>query len=339
MKKMPGFQVSHFLPLLMLSVAHCHSGVYWTRCWRRGVNTVGSYEIWDDRFLPCVDLEEQVQQIWTGGKWTEGPVYVPDNKCLIWSDIPNDRRLKWDEETGSVAQSRCGLGCYTNGSTLDRQGRVVACEHGTRSVTRIEHDGTTTTLARKFEGKRFNSPNDVVVKSDGSIWFTDPAYGLESDFDGAPPQRELDGEHVYRLDPETGVIFRVRDDFACPNGLAFSPDEQTLYISDSGGNRHPSGEHHIRSFKVLEHQILSGGEVFAECDNGFFDGFRLDIQGGIWTSAGDGVHCFHPDGTLLGKVLIPEVVSNLCFGGKKNSRLFITASTSVYAVSVTTTGV
>jgi gluconolactonase len=296
------------------------------------------YEILDPRFKRSVKLAEPIEQIWTGGKWTEGPVYSPAFRCLIWSDIPNDRRLRWDELTGGVADIRSGLGCYTNGSTLDRQGRLVACEHGTRSVTRIEHDGSVTVLASHYKGNRFNSPNDVVVRSDGTIWFSDPAYGIESDYEGFYAEPELDGEHVYRLDPTTGEIKQMTTDFACPNGLAFSLDEQVLYIADSGGTRYPSGERHIRKFAVGSEGTLSGGEVFAECEKGFFDGFRLDTQGRIWTSAQDEVHCYDPDGTLLGKIFVPEAVSNVCFGSPKLNRLFITASTSVYAVLLPTTG-
>lgn len=297
-----------------------------------------TYEILDERFRRSVKLAEPVERLWTGGRWTEGPVYSGAFRCVIWSDIPNDRRLRWDELTGAVGDFRSGLGCYTNGSTLDRQGRIIACEHGTRSVTRIEHDGSVTVLASQYRGRRFNSPNDVVVKSDGTIWFTDPAYGIESDYEGFQADPEQDGEHVYRLDPATGDCRRVADDFACPNGLAFSPDESILYIADSGGTRYASGERHIRAFRVGDDGSLSGGAVFATCDNGFYDGFRLDTQGRIWTSAGDGVHCLHPDGTLIGKILVPERVSNLCFGGLKRNRLFITASTSLYSVLLATSG-
>lgn len=297
-----------------------------------------SYEIRDDRFSRSIKFDEPIERLWTGGRWTEGPVYSRAYRCLVWSDIPNDRRLRWDEVTGAIGDVRSGLGCYTNGSTLDREGRIIACEHGTRSVTRVEHDGSIKTLATHFEGNRLNSPNDVVVHSDGSIWFTDPAYGIETDYEGFQADMEVDGEHVYRLDPASGALTRVADDFTCPNGLAFSMDEKTLYIADSGGTRYPSGEHHIRSFTVHDDGTLTGGEVFAVCENGFFDGFRLDNTGRIWTSAKDGVHCYHPDGTLLGKILIPEVVSNLCFGGPKMNRLFITASSSVYSVLLPTTG-
>jgi len=296
------------------------------------------YEIRDPRFKRSVKIDEPIVQIWTGGRWTEGPVYSPAFKSLIWSDIPNDRRLRWDECTQQVGTYSNNLGQYINGSTLDRQGRLVCCGHGIRSVIRIEHDGSITTLADHFEGKRFNSPNDVVVKSDGSIWFTDPAYGIESDYEGFASKPELDGEHVYRLDPQSGQLSQVTGDFACPNGLAFSLDETKLYIADSGGSRYESGEHHLRVFDVNDQGELSGGEVFAECENGFFDGFRLDNQGRIWTSARDGIHCYDPDGTLIGKIFVPEEVSNLCFGGPKRNRLFITASTSVYTVLLATTG-
>lgn len=300
--------------------------------------TEANYEIRDDRFRRSVKIDEPIEQLWTGGRWTEGPVYAPAFRCLVWSDIPNDRRLRWDECSGAVGDFRSNQGAYTNGSTLDRQGRMVACEHGTRSVTRIEHDGSITTLAERFEDKRFNSPNDVVVKSDDSIWFTDPAYGIESDYEGFQAEPEIDGEHVYRIDPKTGLCARVADDFACPNGLAFSLDEKTLFIADSGGTRYPSGERHIRAFSVADDGGLSGGKVFAECETGVFDGFRIDNRDRIWTSAGDGVHCYDPDGGLIGKVFVPEEVSNLCFGGPKRNRLFITASTSLYSVLLATSG-
>ena len=296
------------------------------------------YEIRDDRFRRSIKLDEPIEKLWTGGRWTEGPVYSAAYRSLIWSDIPNDRRLRWDEISGAVGEFHKGFGRYTNGSALDAEGRVIACEHGTRSVTRLEHNGSITTLASYYDGKRFNSPNDCVVKSDGTIWFTDPAYGIESDYEGFEAKPELDGEHVYRLNPNDGTCLRVADDFVCPNGLAFSLSEKTLYIADSGGTRYDSGEHHIRKFSVDSDGALSGGEVFAECEDGVFDGFKLDNQGRLWTSAKDGVHCFLPDSTLIGKIFIPEEVSNLCFGGPKRNRLFITASSSVYTVLLASTG-
>lgn len=296
------------------------------------------YEILDERFRRSVKLTEKLDCLWSEGRWTEGPVYVPGYRSVIWSDIPNDRRLRWDELTGAVGVFHANAGTYTNGATLDRQGRILACEHGTRRVVRWEHDGSCSVLADRYDGKRLNSPNDVVEKSDGSIWFTDPAYGIESDYEGFQADAEQDGEHVYRIDAQSGEVTRVADDFTCPNGLAFSLDERQLFIADSGGTRYPSGEHHIRVFDVSDDGRLTGGRVFALCSNGFFDGFRLDTGGRIWTSAGDGVHCYDPDGSLIGKILVPERVSNLCFGGLKRNRLFITASAGLYSVLLPTSG-
>jgi len=300
---------------------------------------VNHFEILDERFNRCVQTDEPLEQLWTGGKWTEGPVYIPSHKCLYFSDIPNDRRMRWDELSGVVSDFRSGLGCYTNGATLDRQGRQITCEQGTRSVVRIEHDGSITTIADNIEGRRFNSPNDVVVKSDDSIWFTDPSYGIDSPYEGFEAPSELDGQHVYRIDGATGQITQVTNDFACPNGLAFSPDENQLYIVDSCGTKYPSGQRHMRKFDVHSNGTLSGGEVFAECTSGVFDGFRLDNKGRIWTSAQDGVHCYDPDGTMLGKIYVPVEVSNLCFGGQKNNVMFITASTSLYRILLPVTGI
>ena len=295
-------------------------------------------EILDERFSRCVKTRERMECLWAEGKWTEGPVYSPAYRSLIWSDIPNDRQMRWDETTGAVGIFQGNAGNYTNGSTIDRQGRLVSCEHGKRRVTRIEHDGSTTVLVDRYQGNRLNSPNDVVVRSDNSIWFTDPAYGIESDYEGFESAPEVDGEHVYQIAPDSGEISRVADDFVCPNGLAFSLDETRLYIADSGGTRYPSGEHHIRVFDVSPDGRLSGGSMFAECTNGFFDGFRLDNKGRLWSSAADGVHCHDPDGTLIGKVFVPEVVSNVCFGGLKRNQLFITATTSVYSVVLASSG-
>jgi gluconolactonase len=222
----------------------------------------------------------------------------------------------------------------SNGHTRDRQGRLVSCEHGARRVTRTEHDGSITVLADRYKGKRLNSPNDVVVKSDGSVWFTDPPYGIMSDYEGHKAKSEIGACNVYRIDPKSGDLAVVADDFNKPNGIAFSPDEQILYIADTGGSHDPDGEHHIRAFDVVGGKKLRNGWVFAEISPGMADGFRIDTDGNIWTSAGDGVHCFSPKGELLGKIRVPEAVSNVCFGGPKRNRLFITATTSLYAVYV-----
>ena len=284
------------------------------------------YETIDERFGACVRDTAKVELLYEGCRWCEGPAYFPAGRQLVWSDIPNDRMLRLDETTGTVGVFR-SPSRYSNGNTIDREGRLVTCEHGARRVTRTEHDGSITVLADRYEDKRFNSPNDVVVRSDGSIWFSDPSYGIESDYEGYASESEIGACHVYRIDPVTGAVRIAADDFDHPNGLAFSADERTLYVSDTGLRPSP-----IRAFAVADDGTLSGGDVLALCDTGGFDGFRLDVTGRIWTSAGDGVHCFEPDGTLLGKVLVPEIVANVEFGGPRGNRLFICATSSLYAV-------
>ena len=296
------------------------------------------FEILDDSFKTSVKTSAQIEQLWTGARWTEGPAWFPALRILVFSDIPNDRLMAWHEPTGQCGVLRGGLGHYTNGNTVDRQGRLISCEHGRRCVTRTEHDGSLTVRIDRFEGKRLNSPNDVVVKSDGSIWFTDPCYGIDSDYEGFRAKREQSGDYVYRLDPETGACRIVADDFKRPNGLAFSPDETKLYIADTGASQYPTNERHIRVFDVAANGDLSGGAVFAECTNGLFDGFRFDDQGRIWSSATDGVHCLDQNGKLIGKILVPERVSNVCFGWAKRNRLFITGTSSLYSVLLPTTG-
>ncbi len=296
------------------------------------------FDILDDRFRLLVKTSASVERIWTGGRWTEGPAYFPAQRSLVWSDIPNDRIMRWDECTGETGVFRGGLGHYTNGHTVDRQGRLVSCEHGTRRVTRTEHDGSIRVLADSYDGKRLNSPNDVVVRSDGSIWFTDPAYGIDSDYEGFAAPQEQDGDYVFRLDPDTGALTVVADDFQRPNGLAFSVDERTLYIADSGFTRYKDGNRHIRRFEVTDDGTLSGGDVLMTCETGIFDGFRLDTEGRIWTSAGNGVECYTPEGELIGRIRIPERVANLVFGGPKRNRMFIAGTSSIYAVMLPVTG-
>lgn len=281
----------------------------------------------------------RVERLWTGARWSEGPVWFPAGRYLIWSDIPNNRMLRWDETDGSVSVFRAPSN-NANGNTIDRQGRLVSCEHLTRRVTRTEHDGRITVIADRFKGKRLNSPNDVVVKSDGSIWFSDPSYGIMMDYEGERAESEIGACHVYRVDPHNGEISLVADDFLKPNGLAFSPDERELYISDTGGTHTPNGPAHIRKFTLSsDGKTLTNGAVFADCQAGFFDGFRLDRDGRLWCSAADGVHCLDKDGTLIGKIKIPEIVGNLCFGGFKKNRLFITGTSSLYAVFLNVNGV
>ncbi len=289
------------------------------------------YEVLDPRFEPCLIGHARVERLWTGCRWAEGPAWFAAGRYLVWSDIPNNRMMRFDEANGNVGEFR-KVSNNSNGNTVDRQGRLVTCEHGARRVTRTEHDGSITVLADKYDGKRLNSPNDVVVKSDGSIWFTDPPYGILFDYEGHLSTMEQDGAHVYRIDGTTGALTRVATDFEKPNGLAFSPDEKYLYIADTGITHKVNGPKYIRRFEVTaDGSKLGKNHIFADCNSGLFDGFRIDSDGRIWTSAGDGVHCFDPDGTLIGKILIPELVSNVCFGGPKLNRLFICGTTSLYS--------
>ncbi len=294
------------------------------------------FEVFDPRMRDCVLGNVHVEKIASGLRWAEGPVWFGDARCLLWSDIPNDRIMRW-LESGHVDVFRQPAN-HTNGHTRDRQGRLVSCEHGGRRVSRTEPDGSLTILADRYRGMRLNSPNDVVVKSDGSVWFSDPPYGIMSDYEGHRSESEIGSANVYRIDPASGEVDCVADDYDKPNGLAFSPDESLLYVADTGASHNPDGAHHIRVHQVIDGRRLGPGRVFAEISPGLADGFRLDEAGFVWTSAADGVHVIAPDGTLVGKVRIPEVVSNLAFGGANRNRLFITATTSVYAVYVARRG-
>jgi gluconolactonase len=298
---------------------------------------LGTYfEVLDPRFRLAAQPNAWVERLWTGSRWAEGPVWLADSQTLLFSDIPNDRILQWVD----------GLGCrvfrqpanFSNGNTRDREGRLISCEHGARRIARTEHDGSITVLADRYQGKRLNSPNDAVVRSDGSIWFTDPPYGLLNDYEGHKSESEIGACYVYRLDPQTRALEVVADDFVRPNGICFSPDERTLYVADSSISHDPQGHRHIRAFDVIEGKRLANDRVFAVVQPGCADGFRTDVEGNVWTSAGDGVQVFAPDRTLIGKVKVPEAVSNVCFGGPKKNRLFITATTSLYAIYVGTAG-
>lgn len=288
------------------------------------------YEAYDERFEPCTQGDAHLETLYDGCRWAEGPAYFPAARCLVWSDNPNDRMLRYDETSGAVGVFRQPAG-YTNGHTVDGIGRLVSCEHGNRRVTRTEPDGSITVIADRFEGKRFNSPNDVVVSRDGAIWFTDPAYGLDSDYEGYRAPSEIGGCHVYRVDPADGRARVVADDFDRPNGLAFSLDERQLYIADSARN-------HLRLFDVADGGRLTGGDVFIEGTTPVFDGFRLDDTGRIWAGVNGGVHCIDPDGTVIGKILVPERVANVAFGGPRRNRLFLAATTSMYCVQLSVTG-
>ena len=293
-----------------------------------------TFEVIDPRFRKLVIRNEHLEKLYTGCRWAEGPAWFAAGRYLVWSDIPNDRMLRWDETDGSVSVFRQPAR-NTNGHTVDLQGRLVSCEHRGRCVSRTEYDGRRTVLADRYDGKRFNSPNDVVVKSDGSIWFTDPSYGIDSDYEGDAAPSEIGACNVYRIDPSSGRVTIVASDFVQPNGLAFSPDESLLYIVDTGLTHKEDGPHHVRRFNVsADGNSITGGEVLATCPSGLYDGFRVDAQGNLWLSAPDGVHCNAGDGSLLGRILVPEPVANVCFGGPKLNRLFICGTTSLYSMIV-----
>jgi len=294
-----------------------------------------AFAVVDPRFRELAFPNVHLEQLYGGCRWAEGPAWFAAGRYLVWSDIPNDRVMRWDDTDASVSVFRQPAQ-NSNGHTVDLEGRLVSCEHRSRSVTRTEHDGARTVVASHFEGKRLNSPNDVVVRSDGSVWFTDPTYGIDSDYEGDVAASEIGAQRVYRVDPGSGAIGVAASDFVQPNGLAFSPDESLLYVVDSGLTHRADGPHHVRRFRVGADGSLAGGEVLATCPAGLYDGLRVDLHGNLWLSAGDGVHCHGADGALLGKVLVPETVANLCFGGAKRNRLFICATTSLYAIYLNT---
>ena len=290
------------------------------------------FEILDPQFTKCLTGHGRVERLWTGARWTEGTVWFAAGRYLLFSDIPNNRMMRWDETDGSVSQFRTPSN-YSNGNTLDLQGRLITCEHLSRRVTRTEYDGCITTIADSYQNKRLNSPNDVVVKSDGSIWFTDPTYGILSDYEGRSAEPEQNGCHVYRVTPDTGEITAVATDFVKPNGIAFNRDESALFVSDTGASHNQKGPKHIRRLEINpDGRTLGQSTIFADCSAGLFDGFCFDLEDRIWSSTAEGVHCFAQDGHLIGKILIPEMVANLCFGGAALNRLFIAGTTSLYAV-------
>lgn len=279
-----------------------------------------------------------IDRIATGGRWNEGPVWFGDARCLLWSDVPNNRILRWDEETGNTTIFRKPSN-NANGNTRDRQGRLITCEHGGRRVTRTEYDGSITVLADQYDGKPLNSPNDVVVKSDGSIWFTDPPFGILGFYQGEKAVAELP-ERIYRIDPHTGALSVVADDVSGPNGLAFSPDEKLLYVIESR-----TRPRRIRAFNVSgDGESLTDSKVLIDAGPGTPDGFRVDVDGNLWCGWGmgtpelDGVRIFAPDGEAIGHISLPERCANLCFGGRHRNRLFMASCTSIYALYVNTQG-
>lgn len=291
------------------------------------------FEAHDPLFNKFVLHNAPVKQLATGYDWVEGPVWFGGMNCLLFSDIPNNRILRWIPDVGvSVFRSPSN---FANGHTVDLQGRLISCEHGLRRVTRTEHDGALTVLADQYCGKRLNSPNDVIVKSDGSIWFSDPHYGIKTNYEGYQGSQELDC-YVYRIDPDNHAIEAVITDMNCPNGLAFSPDESILYVADTG-KMFSNDSQHIKAYNVVDNTLV-GSDVFYTIEPGCADGFRVDTDGNLWSSAADGVHCISPDAKLLGKILVPELVSNVCFGGRARHQLFITATTSVYGIHLNRSG-
>jgi gluconolactonase len=289
-----------------------------------------AFEVLSPAFGALVDPGAYATRLWTGGTWVEGPAWLPREKQLVWSDIPGNRMLAWHEADGSITTFRAPSS-GANGNTTDRRGRLVTCEQYTRRITRTEADGRITVLVDRYAGQRFNAPNDIVEKSDGSIWFTDPDYGRSPHYEG---EREIAGCHVYRLDPATGDIRQMTNDMVMPNGLAFSPDEALLYIVDTGSTHIKGGPNHVRRFAVGAGGTLSGGEVFAVNAAEKFDGFRLDTAGNLWMGAEDGVHVYDAGGTMIGKLHLPERVSNLTFGGSARDTLMMTGTTSIYSCPV-----
>lgn len=299
-------------------------------------------EVLDPRFHRIVPGSARMERLWTGARWSEGPAWFPAHQTLVWSDIPNDRMLRYDALTGQVGTFRQPAR-NSNGNTVDRQGRLVTCEHGGRQVTRTEHDGSVTVLASHYQGKRLNSPNDVVVKSDGSIWFTDPTFGILGYYEGHEAESE-NKPAVYRLDPTTGKLAMMVDDIPGPNGLAFSPDEKTLYVVASRAEPHRT----ILKYDVLgdgnDTKLGKGSVLIDAGPGGSPDGFRVDVDGNLWCGWGmgspelDGVRVFNASGKPIGHIDLPERCANLCFGGRYRNRLFMTASHSLYALYVNTQG-
>ncbi len=293
-------------------------------------------EMYDSRFYDLVPSNAQLLKLFGNGKHSEGPVYVPADDSLVWSDVIGDRLLRWQAERVSVYRDSSS---YQNGNALDLEGRIVACSHGYRAIVRQDHDGEWRILVDRYQGKRLNSPNDIAVKSDGTLWFTDPPFGLTQANQGCGGEPEQPGSYVYRFDPATGEITAVVTEMCRPNGLVFSPDEQQLYVSDTSAFENPELYHNIRTFDVVNGRQLANGRLFAKIDPGQPDGLCVDRSGHLFTSSQDSVQIYTPDATRLGKIYTPEVCANLTFGGKERNRLFIAAGGNLYAVDLKTQGV
>jgi gluconolactonase len=287
------------------------------------------FDIRDSRFSHYILANAALEELAAGFRWIEGLVWMGDADCLLFQDLPRNRTMRWIERAGiSVYREPSG---YANGQTRDCQGRLISCSHRERCLFRTELDGSVTSLVDRHDKRRLNSPNDVTVKSDGTVWFTDPLYGIQTDYEGGRQPSEQPPA-LYRFDPDSGHIGIAADDFDGPNGLAFSPDETRLYVTETGDQTGDNPRQYIRAFDVGPGGRLSGGDVFHKIEPGYADGICVDEDGNVWSSAADGVHCIDPDGRLLGKVLVPRRVSNLAFGGTAKNRLFIGGSHSLYAI-------
>jgi len=299
-------------------------------------------EIVDPLFAKYFVGNAAIERLYTGCRWAEGPVWFGDGRYLLWSDIPNNRMLRWLEDTGEVSVFRQPSN-YSNGNTRDRQGRLVTCEHDSRRVTRTEYDGAITVLADHYQGKPLNAPNDLAVHSDGAVWFTDPGYGILNNYEGHKAPLELPA-NVYRIDPKTNALTVVVTDMEKPNGICFSPDARKLYVVDTGFSHHPGYPKQIRIYDVVDGVKVANGRVFVDTGKASADGIRCDTDGNVWAGMGwggldlDGVQVFAPDGKLIGKIHLPEVCANLCFGGAKRNRLFMAASQSLYGLYVDAQG-
>ena len=294
------------------------------------------FDIRDPKFGHYVLANAPLETLAQGFRWIEGLVWMGDADCLLFQDLPRDRTMRYIE--GSAPSVYRAPSHYGNGQTRDRQGRLISCSHRERCLFRTELDGHITRLVDHHQGRRLNSPNDVTVKSDGSIWFTDPLYGIQSDYEGGRQVSEQPPA-LYRFDPESGAIRVAADDFDGPNGLAFSPDERRLYVAETGDQTRDDPKQYIRVFEVAANGDLKGGEIFHKIEPGYADGMCVDEDGNLWSSAADGVHCIDPSGRLLGKVLVPYRVSNLTFGGLAKNRLFIGGSHTLYAIYMNRRGV
>lgn len=299
--------------------------------------------VFDERALGLFPAGACLQQLCTGAVWSEGPVWLEEDRSVLWSDIPNNRILRWSARDGMTVWREEVE--FTNGHTREKDGSILHCSHGHRAIVRTRFgpdlsDPVDEIVVDRFKGKRLNSPNDIVVKRDGTIWFSDPPYGIVSDLEGHRGDPELDGNYVFRLDPRTGALTIAADFVEEPNGLAFSPDESVLYVSDTSAalRTDGSGHHHIVAFDVIDGTLLANPRIFAVVAPGLADGFRVDSRGWVFTSSADSVQIYHPDGTRLARIGVPEKVANLTFGGVDGNELYICASTSLYRIQLNATG-